>query len=271
MMSRFRLKYPANCNWPTDPKTRRRYPPDQYFLIRLLSDWSDDRRLVDYHAGEILFVWNLLRIKGKSLKISGDSRKGYKAAWQPAENGLAKDLKRLERAARSRSLRVWLNACAGVSAKARRHVEPIAPHVIERTTKGFRRAKLRDVVGFSTTKKIGSPSKDGDVVFDIVVLKSEVALPLIQSAIGKLEEIPKSDRSKRRRDPLEEKVRLKVEKAFEELTGKRARRNIDPDSGRQIDKCHLFGRQIDRHFKTAIYAATDSSRGRPLRTKPILK
>ena len=98
----------------------RAEPPKRRWLLDRLAELAPnaERELICKHAGKIDFLETLLAVRfaRRAYKI-GAAGKNYFASAKKA-SGRAAELQRLERAAKSGSLKRWLAAWAGVSLAA---------------------------------------------------------------------------------------------------------------------------------------------------------
>jgi hypothetical protein len=181
----------------------------------------------------------------RAYKIGGNEKKEY-FATPFRSKGKARELDRLGKAARSRSLRRWLTAWAGACDDTRRSIIQCLPENM-RPRKGIPTSWVAfSAPGFVTN---APPAAD--------------AIPAIAAARKDLVATPVADRRRRKADPRTERFIQTARGAFKELTGKRhASYTWD-----FIDDCNKgpfweFMRAIDEIYGTNIISAKTPSRSR---------
>lgn len=233
-------------------------PPEIHWLIGKLTatDRMGSSRAVLEHAHKIHSL--LLGRQGRDDHAGHKIRRknGLWAEPVAAMRGASNDLIRLRTAARSDSDKIWRNGWLAVAGNTRRFVwQPPPPPIIERQFDqdgkliGFRRER------FDASKLIRI--KAGR--FYSLIPKPADALPLIEAAIRKLDEVPAAERSKRKRDPkfndlaaIEDELEDAVRKACRELIGRKGFKWEEEEQkyeGPLID----LGRAIDAHFGTKVF------------------
>lgn len=141
--------------WPTSPLVGARMPPDIDWLIAYLAKINRTNRPIEVivkHAFGIRGRLLDLRVRGRGTYcLQGNIKDGFRVEPKPADRGLANELARLERAARSGSNARWIKAWAAVSPRCRDLVwRPTPPRVIKRKfdksgrLTGFKRGPLQE-------------------------------------------------------------------------------------------------------------------------------
>jgi hypothetical protein len=122
--------------WPFNTLAGDEVPPDVDWLIGRLANISTSRpdATVVRHAFGINSRLLDLRVRGRgTYDLRGSVKSGFRVRPRPADRGLANELVRLERAARSGSQARWIRAWAAVSPRCRALVwHPAPPPVINR-------------------------------------------------------------------------------------------------------------------------------------------
>lgn len=143
--------------WPINPLAGAAVPPDVDWLIDSLAKINSTNR-PDETVVRRAFTINghllNVRVRGSgSYDLIGSIKNGFRAEPRSADRGLANELARLERAARSGSKARWIRAWAAVSPGCRALVwQPAPPAVIKREFDesgrpiGFERAALQEEI-----------------------------------------------------------------------------------------------------------------------------
>jgi hypothetical protein len=182
-------------------------------------------------------------------------KNGLVAERVDAMRGARNDLIRLRTAAESGSERILRNAWLGVAGDTRRLVLPPPPPIVERQfdQDGKLVCFRRERFDASKWKSV----KAGR--FYSLIPKADAALPLIESAIRKLDEVPAAERQKRKRDPrfndlgaLEDELEDAVRNACRALTGRKGFKYKEEGQkyeGPLVD----LGHDIDVRFGTKAF------------------
>ena len=237
-----------NPPWPVNPFAGDEVPPDVDWLIGRLAKINSTNRpdeTVVRHAFAINSFLIDLRIRGRgTYGLKGSIKRGFRLGPRPADRGLAKELARLERAARSGSKARWIKAWAAVSMRCRAIVwHPAPPPVIKREFDeggrliSFERVALQEEM----------------VGIDGVLLGPRPAnvLAAIVEARRNLAATPPDDRRGNKRNDAADAIAATIRAAVFDLTGRIGftRDPVDDTySGPLVD----LGAAFDAHFGTRI-------------------
>jgi hypothetical protein len=238
-----------NGPWPVNPLAGAAVPPDIDWLIGRLAEINSTGRpdeMVVGHAFSISgCVLDLRARRGGTYDLKGDIKKGFRVRARPADRGLANELARLERAARSGSKARWIKAWAAVSPRCRHLVwHPARPPVVKVKRDlefgrlvGFRRPSLRHKMVGIDGLLIGP--RASDAVAGIVEARCSLA------------NTPSDNRRGNLRNDAADTLAAAIRSAVFELTG---RVGFTDDRVRDTRKGPLIelGTAIDARFGTRI-------------------
>jgi hypothetical protein len=235
--------------WPINPLAGDIVSPDVDWLIRQLANiHSTDRpdETVVKHAFGINGRLLDLRVRGGgTYDLKGSIKKGFHIGPRRADRGLANELARLERAARSGSKGRWFKAWAAVSPRCRHLVwHPALPPVVKVNRK-FNRGR---VVGFRR------PSLQLERVgIDGVLMgpRASDALAAIVEARCSLANTPADDRRGNQHNDAAHALAAAIRSAVFDLTG-RVGFTRDPVEDTYSGPLVALGAAIDAHFGTRI-------------------
>jgi hypothetical protein len=215
--------------------------PDVDWLIKYLASLNRTGRSdgdIMRHAREIMYLRTALRHRGRGpVSLLGNVKSGFIVGKPIAKaEGLAKELQRLESAARSGSLTRWLRAWAAASLECRRLVWHPEPPPLVRSENGFTRAKLKGIVGADGVL-IGPRPVD--------------ALLAIIRARRMLARVPSNKRQGKKRYEEAEALANAIQTAIRDLTG-RAGRTDNRITGQTTGPLPDFGSAFDTRFGTGI-------------------
>ncbi|MGY4310992.1 hypothetical protein [Bradyrhizobium sp. JR3.5] len=238
-----------NRLWSINPLAGAAVPPDVDWLIGYLAKINSTGRpneTVVQHAFSVNSRLLDLRARGGgTYDLKGNIKKGFRVGPRLADRGLANELARLERAARSRSKGRWIKAWAAVSPRCRHLVwhPPRTPVIkVKRKLKfgllvGFRRPSLRHKLVGIDGVLIGPPALD--------------ALAGIMEARCRLANTPADDRRGNQRNEAANGLAAAIRFAVFELTGR-----VGFTDDRVQDTCTgplvALGAAVDAHFGTRI-------------------
>jgi hypothetical protein len=218
-------------------------PPDLDWLINslaVLNVTGQADAVIVGHARAILYLLVALRYRGRgAVKVDGSSKAGFKVTGRTtAAEGLAKQLARLERAARSGSLARWLKAWGATSLEARRLVWRAEYGPVARLPDqpGFTRARLKNALGVGG-RFIGP--RAADALLAIVQARKELAASPLNARRGN------------RQNQEADELAAAIKAAVLELTG-RIGITFNPVTGKATGPLVDFGAAFDRHFDTQI-------------------
>jgi hypothetical protein len=218
-------------------------PPDVDWLINslaVLNVTGQADAVIVRHARAILYLLTALRYRGRgAVKVAGSGKAGFEVTGRTtAAEGLAKQLARLERAARSGSLARWLKAWGATSLEARRLIW--APALVNdlprRNIAGHRLADRRAPVGVGG-HFIGPRPAD--------------ALPVIVQARKELAAKPLNARRGNRLNREADELANVIKAAVLELAG-RIGITFNPVTGKATGPLVEFGAAFDERFGTQI-------------------
>jgi hypothetical protein len=239
----------SNPLWSVNPLAGAAMPPDVDWLIGQLAKINSTGRPDESVVRHALSIrgWLLdLRVRGGgTFDLNGNIKKGFRVGPRRADRGLANELARLERAARSGSKGRWFKAWAAVSPQCRHlawHPTPPPVVKINRQLKfglliGFRRPSLRHKLVGIDGVLIGPRASD--------------VLAGIIEARGSLANIPADDRRGNQRNEAANALAAAIRSAVFELTGRVGYtddRVQDTRSGPLVE----LGLAVDAHFGTRI-------------------
>jgi hypothetical protein len=237
-----------NGPWPVNPLAGAAVPPDVDWLIGSLAKINSTNRpdeTVVRHAFSISGRLLDLRLRrGGTYDLKGSIKKGFRVRPRPPDGGLANELTRLERAARSGSKARWIKAWAAVSPRCRHLVWHTRPPVVEVKRKlkcgrlvGFRRPSLRhNMVGIGGL---------------LIGPRATEALAAIVQARRSLAAIPSNARRGNQRNDAADAFAVAIRSAVFDLTG-RVGLTRDPVEDSYSGPLLELGAAIDAHFGTRI-------------------
>ena len=243
----------TKASWVTNALTGEEVSPDLDWLIDRLASLNplavkDRPDVIARHAHQVYGSWLALRWRGdtNAYKIKGEQRP--RAVRIDAKRGLANDLRRLRRAARSKSDKRWRAAWLGVSGKTRSLFDPAPPSIVKRNQLDeagrlvlIERADL-DVSNLKQVRVRG---------LHALMPTAAAALPLIEGAIRKLG--PAADRRKRQSDDYFDEFVGAVCLAHRELTGA-VGITWNTNAGKFDGVLVELGRDIVARFGTALFS-----------------
>ena len=234
--------------WPFNTLAGDEVPPDVDWLIGRLANINSTSRpdaTVVRHAFGISSRLLDLRVRGRgAYDLMGSIKSGFRVQPREANRGLANELTRLERAARSGSKARWIRAWAAVSPRCRTLVwHPTPPPVVKREFKESGR-----LISFER-----APLQEKIVGVDGVLIGPRPAnvLAAIVEARRNLAATDRDDRRGNKRNDAADATAATIRAAVFDLTG-RVGFTRDPVkdtfSGPLVD----LGAAFDAHFGTRI-------------------
>jgi hypothetical protein len=216
---------PSEVNWLID------------HLAKINSTGRSDDVLVQY-ACKIMYCVTALRFRGRGpVRVVGNTEDRFVVREAiVATGGLARQLLRLERAARSGSMARWMKAWAASSLACRRLVWRPDPPPFVRSATGIARGKLRNIVGIDGVL-IGPRPAD--------------ALPAIISARRALTSRPPGERQGNKPNQEAAAVADALRSVVRDLTGRVGVTN-DRIAGKTTGALVHFGAAFDDRFGTQI-------------------
>ena len=233
--------------WPINPLAGDTMSPDVDWLIRQLANIHSTDRPDEKSCKHAFGIYGRLldlRVRGGgTFDLKGDIKKGFRIGPRRADRGLANELVRLERAARSGSQVRWIKAWAAVSPRSRDLVwRPTRPPVVKRKFKNgqlveFRRAAPRHKMVGIDGVLVGP--RAGDAIAAIVEARRNLATT------------PRDDRRGNRCNDAADALATAIRAAVFDLAG-RVGFTRDPvedtDSGPLVE----LGAAFDTQFGTRI-------------------
>jgi hypothetical protein len=237
-----------NPPWPVNPIAGDMVPPDVDWLIVRLANINSTNRpneVVAKHAFSICSGLLDLRVRGRgTYDLKGSIKSGFRVQPRAANRGLAHELTRLERAARSGSKVRWIRAWTAVSPRCRTLVwHPAPPPVIKRKFDengrliSFERAEIQEeIVGI-----------DGV----LIAPRATAALAAIVKARRNLAATPPDVRRGKKRNDEADALAAAIRSAVSDLTG-RVGFTRDPVKDTYSGPLMELGAAVDAHFRTCI-------------------
>jgi hypothetical protein len=236
----------VGSKWQINPLVGAKVPPDIDWLIAQLAKINSKNRLnkvVVEHAFGISGRLLHLRIRKRgTYKLHGKIKDGFRLEPKPADRGLANELSRLERAARSGSKARWIKAWAAVSPRCRDlvwHPPPIIKREFDESGRliSFQRAAMQQKMVGIDGVLIGPRATD--------------ALAAIVQARRSLAATPPDDRRGNQRNDDADALAAAIRSAVFDLTG-RAGVTRDPIRDTYSGPLVHLGAAVDAHFGTRI-------------------
>lgn len=237
-----------NPPWPFNTLAGDEVPPDVDWLIGRLANINSTNRpdaTVVRHAFGIKSRLLDLRVRGRgTYNLKGSINKGFRVQPRGANRGLANELTRLERAARSGSKARWIRAWAAVSPRCRTLVwHPAPPPVVKREFDesgrliSFERAPLQEkIVGIGGVLTGPRPA---NVLAAIVAARRNLAVT------------DRDDRRGNRRNDAADALAAAIRSAVFDLTG-RVGFTRDPVEDTYSGPLVELGAAFDAQFGTRI-------------------
>lgn len=234
--------------WPVNPLAGDGVPPDVDWLsghLASINITNQPNETVVSHAFGINSRLIDLRIPERgSHDLRGSIKKGFRVEPRAANRGLANELARLERAARSGSKGRWIRAWAAVSPHCRKLVwHPAPPPVIKRE---FDKSGRR--ISFER-----APLQEKMVGIDGVLIGPRPAnvLAAIVAARRNLAATDRDDRRGNKRNDAADALAAAIRAAVLDLTG-RVGFTRDPVRDTSSGPLVELGAAFDAHFGTRI-------------------
>jgi hypothetical protein len=235
--------------WPVNPIAGAAMPPAVDWLIGHLANINStgrpDETVVRHAFGISSWLLDVRFPRGGTYDLKGSIKEGFRVLPRKADRGLANELARLERAARSGSKARWIKAWAAVSPLCRHLAwHPAHPSVVKVQRQlefgrlvGFRRPPLRHKMVGINGLLIGPRAAD--------------ALPRIVEARSSLANTPADDRRGNQRNDAANALAAAIRLAVFDLTG-RVGLTRDPVADIISGPLVELGAAVDTRFGTRV-------------------
>jgi hypothetical protein len=237
-----------NPPWPVNQLAGDEVPPDVDWLIGQLVNLNSTNlpdEVVVRHAFAINSRLTDLRIRGRgTYDLKGSIKRGFRVGPRPADRGLANELERLERAARSGSKARWIRAWAAVSRRCRDLVwRPALPPIITR--------EFNETGRLISFQRAATQNKMVGIDGVLIGPRATDALAAIVEARRGLAATNRDDRRGNKRNDTADALAAAIRAAVFDLTG-RVGFTRDPVEDAHSGPLVELGAAFDAHFETRI-------------------